>query len=363
MSDAKIQQNKTLTWEEIAQISIESKSKFDPLIVVNKILSGLPPKRREVIKLRYGISVPEPWSLAEIGRKFNLSRERIRQIQNEALSKINLEDKMFKKSEDLLVSIIDKEGGIIKEEDLFKLLAVDDELQKNAISFILVASGKFAYIQENNKFYKSWALAKRLLHLKDQIIDKAEQILSDKKKPLPEKELIDRFQRLKFYQKPDDLKFILACIQNSKIIKKTKNNLYGLTIWPEINPKNIRDKIYYILKMYKRPAHFREIAKLISLEFKKDTKASVVHNELCKEKDFVLIGRGIYALREWGYKEGNTTQCIEDILRKEGALQKEEIIKRVLEKRKVKRNTITLLLSKKPQFIKLNKNTYKLAEK
>jgi hypothetical protein len=40
-----------------------------------------------------------------------------------------------------------------------------------------------------------------------------------------------------------------------------------------------------------------------------------VHNELIRNKDFVLVGRGIYALKEWGYEPGTVSHVIEAILK------------------------------------------------
>jgi RNA polymerase primary sigma factor len=55
---------------------------------VAELLTVLTPQEREIIKLRFGIGKRSDHTLAEIGDKFNLSRERIRQILNVALDKL-----------------------------------------------------------------------------------------------------------------------------------------------------------------------------------------------------------------------------------------------------------------------------------
>ena len=50
------------------------------------LLSELKPKEREVISLRFGLEDGEEWSLAKIGERLNLSRERIRQLESRALA-------------------------------------------------------------------------------------------------------------------------------------------------------------------------------------------------------------------------------------------------------------------------------------
>lgn len=52
---------------------------------LNNVLSTLKPAEAEVLKMRYGIGVEKPMSLKEVGDKFNLTKERIRQIEKHAL--------------------------------------------------------------------------------------------------------------------------------------------------------------------------------------------------------------------------------------------------------------------------------------
>jgi RNA polymerase primary sigma factor len=55
---------------------------------VRKALDALPDREREVIELRYGLSGMEPLTLEEVGRTFGVTRERIRQIENSTLKKL-----------------------------------------------------------------------------------------------------------------------------------------------------------------------------------------------------------------------------------------------------------------------------------
>ena len=110
---------------------------------------------------------------------------------------------------------------------------------------------------------------------------------------------------------------------------------------------------------------FNEIAKSIrDSDFKrKDVTQQAIHNELIKDKRFVLIGRGIYALNEWGYKQGIVSDVIEEVLKEANEpLHRDEIVKRVLAKRQVKETTILLNLQGKPQFVRTSKATYSLDE-
>jgi len=55
---------------------------------VKKALEALPDRERQVIELRYGLAGAEPLTLEEVGRNFGVTRERIRQIENNTLKKL-----------------------------------------------------------------------------------------------------------------------------------------------------------------------------------------------------------------------------------------------------------------------------------
>ena len=55
---------------------------------VRKALDALPQREREVIEMRFGLTGGRPRTLEEVGRAFNVTRERIRQIENHTLKKL-----------------------------------------------------------------------------------------------------------------------------------------------------------------------------------------------------------------------------------------------------------------------------------
>ena len=55
---------------------------------INKILESLNPREQEVIKLRYGLGGKNPMTLEDVGKKFGVTRERVRQIEGKALRKL-----------------------------------------------------------------------------------------------------------------------------------------------------------------------------------------------------------------------------------------------------------------------------------
>jgi DNA-directed RNA polymerase delta subunit len=117
------------------------------------------------------------------------------------------------------------------------------------------------------------------------------------------------------------------------------------------------------MRHHKKPEHYSTITELIN-QHKLDKRTAykeTVHNKLIKDKRFVLVGRGIYALAEWGYQPGVVSDMIKEILAENKApMSRDQIIEEVLKRRLVKKNTILVGLSNKKMFEKVGKNLYTL---
>lgn len=187
------------------------------------------------------------------------------------------------------------------------------------------------------------------------IVIDAEKILKEEKKLFNDEEI---FHRLAALNASFSLKQILNHLNVAGRVKKNRFGKWGLVGWMEVSPKGTREKVYLVLKEHKRPLHFTEVAKLIDqhLLAKKGKKAhpQTVHNELIKDQKFVLIGRGIYALREWGYYEGTVKDVLKKILEeKKKPLKREEIMEEILKMRKVKETTVMVNLNNEALFEKV----------
>ena len=139
---------------------------------------------------------------------------------------------------------------------------------------------------------------------------------------------------------------------------------WGLSTSKQIVPKDVGDKAYLVLKEHGKPEHYSTITEMINKAAFDNRTAykETVHNELIKDRRFILIGRGIYALDEWGFKPGVVSDVIKEILSEAGKpLPKDKIIEAVLKRRQVKKNTILVGLSNKKLFRKVDKNLYDLA--
>lgn len=327
---------------------------FKPKQTIKKIIAILPARSQEVILQRYGLgSFPESKTLEAIGQNYNITRERVRQIENFSLNLIKKHD-VFSSLRDVfdeLKSHIEKRGGIVEEESFLKDLS-DDPIIHNHLYFLLVLGDDFIEIKEDEEFLHRWAIdtenADNVYHvlrkLHKQILPEElmteEMIISHLKKHAS-----DIFKK----QKIDD-EMVHSWLVISKIIDRNALGEWGLTSSPNISPRGMRDFAYLVIKKHGSPLHFNEVANKISEIFKRNAHPATTHNELIKDDRFVLVGRGLYALKEWGYNSGVVRDVIKNIIKNHGPLSKEEIIKKVLKERYVKENTILVNLQNRNYF-------------
>ncbi len=337
--------------------------KLDIENVIEDVLGTIDRDReREIISRRFGL-FDRKETLEQIGELLGITRERVRQLEKAVVSKLktNADQNLphIKEVQALFIEQLKQMGGVARVNDLTARLSKENSrIDQARVSFLARLSPKLAVIDENDFYNHSVGVAS--LHNEKQIKDQVNKIIEAIKK-IGKPESIEKVAEA---VKDKDVRHVQALASVSKQIA-TLNNRWGLVKWPMVNPKNIRDKIYVILHDQGKPMHFNEIAKSIKdSSFKrKDVTTQAIHNELIKDKRFVLIGRGIYALREWGYDKGTVADVITKVLKKAGEpLHRDEIVKRVLKSRQVKETTILLNLQGKSQFKRVAKATYTLAE-
>jgi len=332
---------------------------------VNDILGVIEQDReREIITRRFGL-FDRKETLEQIGELLGITRERVRQLEKAILIRLKIAAENGKipsahEVERTLIRHLSEKGRVARINDIaLDLIGKDATPQNKAhIGFIAELSPSISVLNENDDYHQA-------IGIKDHADDKkiksyVEEIVKTIKQhgePIGIEELHGKLS----HEHPDHVQ---ALASTSKKLASLKGQ-WGLVKWPTVNPKNIRDKIYVILADNGKPMHFSDIAKAIKKsDFKrKDVTTQAIHNELIKDKRFVLIGRGIYALDSWGYRKGTVSDIIADVLKKAGTpLHRDEIVKRVLESRQVKETTILLNLQSKPQFKRVSKATYELVE-
>lgn len=334
---------------------------FKPKEVTKRLLSVLAKRAQDVIVSRYGLGAKaNRLTLDAIGKKYNITRERVRQIENHSLATIR-KSKSYKDLEPVfaeLKALIMELGGLVAEKDLLKHLAKDQSTQ-NHFHFLLVIGEDFKRAKEDDEFKHRW-------HVDQQLSDKIENALRKLYSKLSDDELVVEGDLIGSFL--EEVKDMNDKYKNEEVIKRWlsishkigKNPLgeWGRSSSPNVNAKGMRDYAFLVIRKHGSPIHFKEVAKAIGQYFNKKAHVATTHNELIKDPRFVLVGRGLYALAEWGYMSGVVKDVIKKILEKEGPLAKEKIVEKVLKERYVKENTILVNLQNSKYFKKDKEGRY-----
>lgn len=336
---------------------------FKPKNVTKKLLSELPDRAREVLVRRYGLgNESDHATLEAIGKEYGITRERVRQIENYGLSAIRKSSAYAseKVSFDELWASINEMGGIVAEEEYLKDAAKDASTQ-NHIHFLLVVGEPFTKEKESDEFRHRWYIDKELAQTVHEALRKMYEHLADEDL-IPESELISSFLRevQHLNERYKDEEIIKRWLSLSKKIGKNPLGEWGKSESPNVRAKGMRDFAYLVIKRHGSPMHFREVAETITKLFNRKAHEATCHNELIKDPRFVLVGRGIYALQEWGYASGVVKDVIVDILKQNGPLTRDEIIDKVRKERYVKDNTIVVNLQDTKTFAKDSGGRYSL---
>jgi len=313
--------------------------------ICEELIRGLPERQRDILERRFGLKFRKKETLESIGRDYGITRERVRQIESDGLERIKSKIKRIEKVYRYFRDFLNEVGGLKREDVLLYLLG--KEQFSHQVYFLLSLSDEFKRQSENQDFYTLWTTDLEVVNFAKKIIDDFYIQLKKKQRPLD----------LSEYSPPFSVstKAILSYLEVSKLIDQGPEGKFGLKDWPEINPRGIKDKAYLLFKKEQKPLHFTQVAQLIGPQ----TLVQTVHNELIRDERFILIGRGIYALSEWGYKPGTVKDIIIEILKQEKRpLSKEEIINEVLKQRLVKKNTILLNLGDKEYFSQTEDGKY-----
>jgi hypothetical protein len=340
-----------------------TKLSFDTVTLVKKLLSEVPERAREVLVYRFGLGTSsERETLEAIGERWGITRERVRQIEAAGIDAIR-NSKVFTEATtafDELAQHIKSLGGIVAEETLLEGLA-SDEKARNRYRFLLVVGSAFFRERETDEFYARWHVDNKTAKKVHEALSSLYASLSDTE-VLSEGEILDRFI--------EELKDINDAYKTEEILKRwltlskniSANPLaeWGKSASPAIRTKGIRDYAYLVIKRAGTPMHFSDVAKTISTLFAKEAHVATTHNELIKDDRFVLVGRGLYALAEWGYQPGVVRDVIKEVIGKK-SLTREQVIEEVKKVRYVKDNTILVNLND-PRYFKRQKNgTYAVA--
>lgn len=338
---------------------------FKPKAITKQLIATLPERVQEVLTMRYGLGkVTTPSTLEAIGKQYGITRERVRQIENYGISTIRKSD-VFVAQDAVFTELaehIDSQGAIVCEEDFLATVA-KDTATRNHIYFLLVVGHLFEKSKEDEEFKHRWQVNKDIADSVHNALRTLYANITDDDL-IPESEMITAFLK--------EVEQLNECYKNEEVVKRWlsiskkigKNPLgeWGRAHSPNVRAKGMRDYAYLVIKRHGSPMHFREVAKSISELFNRKAHEATCHNELIKDPRFVLVGRGLYALKEWGYSNGVVKDVIVDIIKHNGPMTREDIIDAVRKERYVKDNTILVNLQDNEIFYRDREGLYSVKE-
>lgn len=399
--------NETILNEIISEGQVNEVASLNLAEIISHLLSNLNPREQDVLRRRYGLAGSEKETLESIGRAHKLTRERIRQIENVSVNKIKKNqssEKLLSKLQKTVGDLLSEHGGVIDKAYLFKILHQLAKLQNvnsesaeyyNHLSFLTSR-----IINDNLEELNDQELFNDLVKLKEQGIEHLAEVatealnkISEAKLMVATDDLIDLILKSSTYQKhvdkfqaPGNLDFsnqmkealpdysdkvwgnrvVYGLIKSIKKLDQNKFGNWGHTAWREVLPKTVNDKIYLVLKNHGKPMYYGDIAKRITeLGFDaKNVNTATTHNELILDDKYVLVGRGMYGLKEWGYQDGTVADVVEAVLKAAARpMAKDELTEAVMKQRLVKQTTVNLALMNKNRFAKNSDGKYVIAVK
>jgi len=334
--------------------------------LAERLLTCLNDREQEVLRGRYALKGGKKKTLEAIGENYAITRERVRQIERASLQKVKRLQNYKQVLEGLLTdmdALIEKFGGVIAEQHLIEeLLKKSGKKEKkeldrenNRLVFLLegFVGDVFHPHKGDERFESAWSKEKHYFDSLHGVLDKLENFLQEHGKPTTYQHIAESIGSA--------IDSVQAHLHLSKKTDYNPFGQWGMKHWSEVNPKRMADRIYLVLKKYVKPLHYKEIAKYIEKYYNKKAHPPTVHNELIADARFVLVGRGMYALKEWGYKTGTVKEIVENVLKESAEpLMRDEIIDKVQKQRVVARSTILLALNSNKNVEKAGKDSYKI---
>ena len=332
------------------------------------LLATLSEKEKKVISKRAWLN-GERETLQSIGNSFtpSITRERVRQIEDSWIKKISRSIKTTN-LESIQVSgvnFVKLHWGVISSEllinNIIKDLNISWDVNYDMIEMVLQADNELEKSKQKlgcKIFFYLPVVKKEQI---DSVHKEALRLLKKKKNVMEKNALYEAIKNNIWNNAELSTVFVDSCLKLFDDIVYWEENLIWLTKWKILNPKTLKDKTIYVMKKEKTPMHFVEIANKITELLEEKVKVNTIHNELIRNPEFVLIGRWIYALKEWWFNPGTVLDVIVTILDKNWEpMSTDEITAEVLKTRKVRPTTIYMNLQNKQVFERVGRKYYQL---
>lgn len=332
----------------------------------DEIIGTVAERAQRVLRSRFGLGGALPKTLHVVGADEGITRERIRQIEQGALRTVRSREAAARWSartmrvREALAKLSRMLGGVVRVDVLAFLLHMKGDAGHAMLRFLLSTLPEAKEIRNSSRLVGHFRLEGGPSVAR--VLEEARRILTEAQHPVPDAAVFRGIRHRTSLAIADPA--VRSVLSVARDLVRTPFGEWGIRGWREATPRNVGDKSYIVLKHAEKPLHFSDIAERINAA-KFDGRAALpqtVHNELIRDDQFVLVGRGLYALRERGHVPGTVAEVLERILRRAGEpLWRDELIAAVLKERIVRRNTILLALQNRERFSRLSDGRYVLA--
>ena len=331
--------------------------------LVDKALESLTDQQRRVLVLRFGLDGKEKRTLQEIADEYSLTRERIRQVQNMAINKLRGDAcaGLLASAFTYFEEVLHKCGGAASSDALCTQSEFTTKEEQTYIHLLLLVGKNFNPSVATDDVEHYWYLDEKSKQSLDTALQHVHSKIEQQQDALlTEEELQTLFNDAsREYQE-----HLPACTDAMCLSRKVKKNPlgeWGLVTHPEIALNGLTSYIRLVLRSAGKPLHFNEVADRVSEIRGVECHRGSCHNELVRRDDFILVGRGLYALESMGYRPGTIADIIVAGMKERGPMTQREVIDYVSRERHVKPQSIVLTLGKKGMFAKDERSRYFLA--
>lgn len=265
------------------------------------LLQYCKPKEQLVLVRKFGILTGKETPLQRIGKDYNLTRERVRQIESQALMRIRRLMVGNSKYIDLIEDakkILKDNGGMLLEDDLITRVVnlKKYEFNRQEMKLVLVSDFDITYLKRNRFLDKCFYVDPLFEDFLSTVAIYIQKYFDARGESVDMYEFIDHLKS-EFTRKYDQISFLknsqffLHYFESVRILKIFDGKV-GLEEYVDVHPKTIKLKILYTMRRLQKPIHFQELPTKIMEFFPiKNIKLNTVHNELVKNNEmFVNLG-------------------------------------------------------------------------
>ncbi len=277
---------------------LSTKEGFDLDALINEALDQTDKRTRRIVSHRYGLETPETKTLAKLGDEYDLTRERVRQIEAAFLDSIRAKIKAHEEAAKFL-KLVDRYltdvGGLRRSDFLvqdFSIILDDkrgEDLLYNQLHFLAKILEEPLINRSNEDCHLVWYTEPKVLERAEELVRYLLNL---------DKHDFNRYLAIVMpkFKLPEPL--IVNYLTLSKRFATGPYGDLGADHWVHVAPKTVRDKAYLVLRKSDNPLHFTEIARLVNSLDERKRAPATVHNELIRDPRFVLVGRGTYAIND-----------------------------------------------------------------